>query len=431
MAVGVTICAVLGAAGAGVAYSQMDDGTKTLAGGSTAAAQASPSASATASPAPSPSPLAAAPAELANRLGPGVLRVQASGCQQEGSGTGFAIDAHHVVTNHHVVSVDPTPELVGRDGSVRQGRVIGWRESPDVAVIEVDERLPTSLQWAETRTLTEGQSLVALGYPVPELDFAVTQADIVSFKMRDGVRQAVRTDGKVDRGNSGGPAVTAEGRVAGVVTEMDSNDGGFQLVALLYTADALADEVSDILANPSDVAPDCEAGLEVLPEEWADDFDDAAGVNAYGDDPTLDALQDSCAAGDMVACDRLYLDSPVGSGYETFGATCGERAAYVGGACSGSVHPDEGEPAPGAPAPVEPAPVEPAPQPVPEVVEPPVLPAEDAIDPIRAACAAGDAQACDQLWAESPAGSEGETFGATCGGRLEAEAGTCYSREGF
>jgi hypothetical protein len=324
------------------------------------------------------------------------------------------------------VSVDPTPELVGRDGSIRQGRVIGWRESPDVAVIEVDEGLSTSLQWAETSTLTEGQSLVALGYPVPELDFAVTQADIVSFKMRDGVRQAVRTDGKVDRGNSGGPAVTADGRVAGVVTEMDSNEAGFQLVALLYTADALAGEVRDILANPGDVAPDCEAGLEVLPEEWADDPDNAAGVDSYGDDPTFDALQDSCADGDMVACDRLYLDSPVGSGYETFGATCGERAAYVGGACSGSVHPDEGEPAL-----EEPAPVEPVPQPVPEAVEPPALPPDDPLAGMRSACEAGDAQACDQLWAESPAGSEDETFGATCGRRLEAEAGTCSSREGF
>jgi len=344
-----------------------------------------------------------------------VLRIQATGCDQDGSGTGFAIDPWHVVTNHHVVNVDPTPELVGRDGGLRQGRVIGWRESPDVAVIEVDEPLPVSLDWADTSSLTEGQTLVALGYPVPELDFAVTQADIVSFQTRDGVRQAVRTDGKVDRGNSGGPALTAEGEVAGVVTEMDPNEGGLQLVALLYTADALAGEVSDILAAPAEVSADCDAGPEVLPEDW-DDAGDGSQAYSYGDDPALDGLQDACASGDMAACDTLYRDSPVGSVYESFGGTCGERTEYLAGDCS--EHADG-----------EPAPVVPAPDAEPEAVEP--APAdEDPLASLRTACAAGDAQACDSLWAQSPVGSEDELFGATCGGRLEPEDGTCSSREG-
>jgi S1-C subfamily serine protease len=154
-----------------------------------------------------------------------------------------------------VVGVDPTPELVGRDGARRQGRVIGWRQSPDIAVIRVDEALPVSLPWAKTESLTEGQSLVALGYPVPDLDFSVTDAAIVSFQSRAGVRRAVRTDGALDRGNSGGPALTAAGEVAGVVTEMEANESGLQLVALLYTADALAADVQAILDRPTSSTP--------------------------------------------------------------------------------------------------------------------------------------------------------------------------------
>jgi len=44
-----------------------------------------------------------------------------------------------------------------------------------------------------------------------------------------------------------------------------------------------------------------------------------------GDDPTLDALYDQCAAGSGQACDDLFDLSPVGSAYESFAITCGNR----------------------------------------------------------------------------------------------------------
>jgi hypothetical protein len=56
-----------------------------------------------------------------------------------------------------------------------------------------------------------------------------------------------------------------------------------------------------------------------------DDFFDDSTAFAYGDDPALDALYDGCAGGSGAACDQLYTDSPVGSDYEAFALTCGER----------------------------------------------------------------------------------------------------------
>jgi hypothetical protein len=44
-----------------------------------------------------------------------------------------------------------------------------------------------------------------------------------------------------------------------------------------------------------------------------------------GDDPTLDALYDQCAAGSGQACDDLFGLAPVGSAYESFAITCGGR----------------------------------------------------------------------------------------------------------
>ncbi len=45
----------------------------------------------------------------------------------------------------------------------------------------------------------------------------------------------------------------------------------------------------------------------------------------YGDDRALDKLWDGCEAGDGQACDDLWEQAPVGSVYEQFGVTCGDR----------------------------------------------------------------------------------------------------------
>src|SRR5665648_939874 len=47
--------------------------------------------------------------------------------------------------------------------------------------------------------------------------------------------------------------------------------------------------------------------------------------NAYGDDPTLDALWDACTAENWQACDDLYMQSGFGTDYEAYGDTCGNR----------------------------------------------------------------------------------------------------------
>lgn len=58
-------------------------------------------------------------------------------------------------------------------------------------------------------------------------------------------------------------------------------------------------------------------------------FQPLSRVNAYGDDPQLDALWDACAAGEGKACDDLYHAAPVDSEYEEFGYTCGNRPQVI------------------------------------------------------------------------------------------------------
>ncbi|MBT8240539.1 MAG: hypothetical protein KJN63_04870 [Acidimicrobiia bacterium] len=70
----------------------------------------------------------------------------------------------------------------------------------------------------------------------------------------------------------------------------------------------------------------CERAEEMLnaPEEIPDDLP-FTGPVAYGDDPELDELWDRCEAGEGIACDELWSAAPIGSEYERFGVTCGER----------------------------------------------------------------------------------------------------------
>lgn len=265
-------------------------------------------------------------AELAAEFGDAVWRVEVEGCGiPEASGTAFAIDDHTLITNWHVVTIDTSPRLVSRDGETEiAARVVGMNRDPDVAVLETEESLPVALDWADTDSLSEGQHLVALGYPVPALDFSVTSTNIVSFQVEDRRRQAIRSDGNIDYGNSGGPALTSRGEVAGVVTELDPNLEGLRVVSLIYTHSSLAETIEQMIEEDEPPEPDCsflgsfgEPNDDWTSGEFGSDDDDS------GDDAVLDMLHERCASSDWGACDDLVLVSPSWSAYRSFGATCG------------------------------------------------------------------------------------------------------------
>lgn len=119
---------------------------------------------------------------------------------------------------------------------------------------------------------------------------------------------------------------------------------------------------------------------------------------SYGDDPELDALWDSCEAGNMADCDDLYFSSSIGTDYEEFGNTCGNTTENSYGLCeydislgtSGGAYGDDPE-----------------------------------MDALWDSCEAGDMADCDELWWNSSIGSEYEMFAESCGGRTQDASGTC------
>jgi hypothetical protein len=102
----------------------------------------------------------------------------------------------------------------------------------------------------------------------------------------------------------------------------------------------------------------------------------------------------------MGACDELYLASPSGSDYETFGGTCGNRngePAFCETLAGGEQASEGG------------------------------FGSDPLLDLLWSECEAGTYTACDDLYSESPLGSEYEEFGATCGNRGLPE-GNCVIR---
>ncbi|MDO5495014.1 MAG: hypothetical protein Q4G64_04815 [bacterium] len=113
----------------------------------------------------------------------------------------------------------------------------------------------------------------------------------------------------------------------------------------------------------------------------------------YGTNPTLDALWDDCAAGDMEACDSLYRAAPAGTEYNHFGSTCGETEGPSYGGCDLGVVGAYGS--------------------------------DRHLDELWDECEAGDMEACNDLYWSSPVSSEYEDFGSTCGATESPMYGRC------
>ena len=201
------------------------------------------------------------------------------------------------------------PFLARRDGRRVAARVLDSDVELDVAVLSVEEPLDAHLEWVDLDTLREGDPVISLGYPAPFNEYAVSPGTLLSFIVEDGRRIGVVSDESSDYGSSGGPLLTADGHIIGVVTEFVDAELSGQTNGQSYTYDRLGDFIEQ--------AKQAEPKAELT----CDGFE-------YGTNEIADSLWDLCADERYWACDSLYdLDQylPVGGEYSDFGATCGDR----------------------------------------------------------------------------------------------------------
>ncbi|WP_255194266.1 S1C family serine protease [Natronobeatus ordinarius] len=230
----------------------------------------------------------------------GVVLVQVAGVDGQspgGLGSGFVYDDEHLVTNDHVVGQEASVQVQFSDESWRSATVVGTDPYSDLAVLSV-EALPDG---AESIPISEsdpvvGQEVVALGNPLG-LDASVSRG-IVSGVDRSlpsptgfDIPAAIQTDAPVNPGNSGGPLVTLDGDVLGVVFAGAGQTIGFAIAA------ALLQRVVPALIDDGEYDhPYLGVGVAPVtpPVAAANDLEDTAGVlvlEVAPDSPAADAFE--------------------------------------------------------------------------------------------------------------------------------------------
>ena len=143
--------------------------------------------------------------------------------QTAASGTGFLItEDGYILTNHHVVNGASSVSVTLYNGESYDAKVIGSDEDYDIAVLKIDVTGATPVVLGDSSKLAIGESVAAVGNPLGELTFSMTEG-IVSCVNRainvDGTPfNMIQVDCSINPGNSGGPLFNSYGEVVGIVS---------------------------------------------------------------------------------------------------------------------------------------------------------------------------------------------------------------------
>ena len=162
-------------------------------------------------------------------------------------GSGFVYAREHVMTNAHVVAgIDEPTVQIGGVGRTYEARVVLFDPQKDVAVLYVPGLKAPVLRFDDDAE--RGDSAVVAGYP-QDGDLNLQAATVANRVRATG--QNIYNDGTATReiysirstvrpGNSGGPLLTTDGRVFGVVFARSTSDAetGYVLTVDEVASDA-------------------------------------------------------------------------------------------------------------------------------------------------------------------------------------------------
>ena len=155
-----------------------------------------------------------------------------------GVGSGVIISEDgYIVTNYHVVNGADELTVSLDDNSEYSAKIVGSDEATDLALIKISadnehnggkSSFP-AIQIGSSDDLKVGQWVLAVGNPYG-FTGSVT-AGIVSAKARslgaNGVESFIQTDAAINKGNSGGALVNAQGELVGINAMLYSQTGAY------------------------------------------------------------------------------------------------------------------------------------------------------------------------------------------------------------
>ena len=184
-----------------------------------------------------------------------------------GSGTGFVWDEWgHIVTNHHLISVEQggrlltdvdEVEVTFANGKTYKGRVIGASFAYDIAVIQAfgPPEVMRPIPIGQSSNLRVGQSVLAIGNPYG-LDHSLSTGVIsalgreIATGYQTSILNSIQTDAAINPGNSGGPLLDSGGRLIGMNTAIIATKGeGSVGVGFAMPVDTLNQVVPRLIAK--------------------------------------------------------------------------------------------------------------------------------------------------------------------------------------
>lgn len=181
---------------------------------------------------PVPVPDAGADTAALNEAAESVVKIAGTAfqCGQNQTGSGFVIAPDRVMTNAHVVASVNEPVVEIPDGRVLPGRVVHFDPVHDIAVLAVEGLDMRPLPLGEE--LADGTLAAFQGYPAggpfqsqPATVQGLSTVLVQNIYGADPEELEVYTlAADVEQGNSGGPLLDQDGRIAGLVFAKATDD---------------------------------------------------------------------------------------------------------------------------------------------------------------------------------------------------------------
>lgn len=194
-----------------------------------------------------------------NAAAQSVVRItgNAFACGVSQSGTGFVVADDRVVTNAHVVAGVTEPVVEAPNGEAIAGSIVYFDPVLDLAVIAVPGLTADPLPLGDS--LPAGTDAAVQGYPFggPFTSGAARVMQVGTAQVDDiygtstHPREVYTLAADVRQGNSGGPVLTLDGTVAGVVFARSADTASVGFAMTMAELDPVAAEASTLTATVS------------------------------------------------------------------------------------------------------------------------------------------------------------------------------------
>lgn len=144
-------------------------------------------------------------------------------------GTGVVIKSSgRILTNFHVVDGLENITVIFNDGSTYPANVLYTDSLSDLAVIQINKLGLTPVTFANSDTIQQGNTVIAIGTPLSLSMRNTITKGIVSATdvcIPDGYYPLLQTDAAINPGNSGGPLINMRGECVGINSSKYSGIG--------------------------------------------------------------------------------------------------------------------------------------------------------------------------------------------------------------